>query len=180
MMNSSSSEVVLVGSKGLFTVCTLLWVTASNTNLPEVLMAAVMLERTHLEPSCASSLLISSSSSRLEHYLHSIRADTHTLSHPFMPSCGWTQLQKQNPNTHISLKHTHGHAHASFPTAPKLLRGFQTARHVSDTLTDIWKCPLKAEKDCLFLFKQVTTHSHTAWFYGFSVHRQCVRLKREQ
>lgn len=119
-------------------------------------MAAVMFERTvrafirvH-----TLSLLISKGcfSSR---YQSSIKDNTHTFTP--IPVSLWSDTAADQKSKHShSLKHTHGHAHASFPTAPKLLRAFQTACHVSHTLSFL-QMPTDGGKDCLFLFKQVTT-----------------------
>lgn len=90
---------------------------------------------------------------------------THTHEHPFtlIPVFLWSDTAADEKSKHShSLKHTHGHAHVSFSTAPELLRGFQTACHVSHTLTVTSKCTLMAERTVyFFLNKWPHTHTHT-------------------
>lgn len=125
---------------------------------------------------------------QIEPYQSHIEAGTHTHEHPFtlIPVFLWSDTAADEKSKHShSLKHTHGHAHVSFSTAPELLRGFQTACHVSHTLTVTSKCTLMAERTVyFFLNKWPHTHTHTAQFYEFSFHYfifpHFVRLNRKQ
>lgn len=102
---------------------------------------------------------ISSTSSRIR----AILKHTHTHEHPFtlIPVFLWSDTAADEKSKHShSLKHTHGHAHVSFSTAPELLRGFQTACHVSHTLTVTSKCTLMAERTVYF-FLNKWPHTHT-------------------
>lgn len=70
-------------------------------------------------------------------------------------SCLWSDTAADRNSKHShSPRHTHGHAHASFSTAAKLLRGFQTPRHVTHTLAVICKCPLSAERTVYFFLNK--------------------------
>lgn len=145
--------------------CILPRVTAANTNLSEVLTAAVICEGTvrAFICICTVSLLIS-----IEHIFFKISRTNsvrtvHTLTFTLVPVSLWpdTAADQQSKHSH-SLKHTHGHAHASFSTSPQLSRSFHSACHVSHTLSYL-QMPSDGGKDCLCLFKQVTTHQRTQY-----------------
>lgn len=95
------------------------------------------------------------------------------------------QIKKKNLNIHILLN-THNPAHASISTAPKLLRDFQTACHVSHTLVVICKCPLMAERTVYF-FLNKWPHTHTqsrglrcVFSFHWYVFPQFARLNRKR
>ena len=125
-------------------------VTAANTNLPEVLMAAVMLERT-VRAFIMCPHLIASNFQRgggISPKISSgIKAVTHTHTHTDLLVSLWSDAAADEESKHShSLKRTHGHAHASCSTAPKLLRGFQTACHVKSHPHSYFQMPTDGGK----------------------------------
>lgn len=120
---------------------------------------------------CALSLLISKGCISFEIlrtslYQSRIKSDTHTHMNTHntplpVPLRSDTAAHEKSKHSH-SLKRTHGHAHASFSTAPRLLKTFQTCSMSCQSHSHSYlQMPADGGKDCLFLFKQVITHTHT-------------------
>lgn len=110
----------------------------------------------HMCPFPITSIFPACNSSRSSH-IRAISKQTHAHEHPstLIPVFLWSDTAADEKSKHShSLKHTHGHAHVSFSTAPELLRGFQTACHVSHTLTVTSKCTLMAERTVYFFLNK--------------------------
>lgn len=145
------------------------WVFAANTNLPEVLMAAAMFERT--VPTSKGVHFV-----KIFSCIGAVLKLTHT--HTPIPVSLRSDTAARKKSKHI-LSRIHSHAHASFFSTALYCWGAFKLHVMSVTLLEM---PIDGGKDCLFAFKQVTTH--TAQFYVFGYHwyvfPQFVRLNRKQ